>query len=101
MEIAYIAGPYRAKTVFGVIRNILRARKVAKEYWRKGYATFCPHLNSVLMDKVAPTDIFLRGDLKFLEYADIMIVLPGWEKSKGTLGEIEFAKRKGIRIEYL
>jgi hypothetical protein len=100
MEIAYIAGPYRAKTVFGVIRNILRARSVAKEYWRKGYAVFCPHLNSALMDKVAPAQTFLNGDLEFLQYADIIGALSGWEKSKGTIGEIEFAKSKGIRIHY-
>lgn len=101
MGIAYIAGPYTAKTKLGVIRNILRARKVAKEYWRKGYAVFCPHLNSALFDGVAPVEAFINGDLEFLHFADIMVVLPGWKKSKGTLGEIEFAQANGIRIEYL
>lgn len=101
MEIAYIAGPYRANTKLGIIRNILRARKAAKQYWAKGYAVICPHLNSALMDNIAPADTFLRGDLELLQYADIMVVLPGWKKSKGTLGEIEFAKAKGIPIIYL
>ena len=100
MQIAYIAGPYRAKTKLGIIRNILKARKIAKKYWRKGYAVFCPHLNSALMDRCAPEEVFLRGDLEFLKYADILVVIPGWERSKGTLGEIEFAKAKGIPIIY-
>ena len=100
MQIAYIAGPYRASTKLGVIRNILKARKAAKKYWRKGYAVFCPHLNSALMDGVAPDEVFLRGDLEFLQYADILVVIPGWERSTGTLAEIEFAKARGIPIQY-
>ena len=100
MQIAYIAGPYRASTKLGVIRNIIKARKVAKKYWRKGYAVFCPHLNSGLMDGIALEEVFLKGDLEFLQHADIMVVIPGWERSKGTLGEMEFAKAKGIPIKY-
>ncbi len=100
VQIAYIAGPYRAKSKLGIIRNILRARKVAKKYWRKGYAVFCPHLNSALMDGLAPEEVFLRGDLEFLQYADILVVIPGWEQSTGTLGEMEFAKARGIPIVF-
>lgn len=100
MQIAYIGGPYRASTKLGVIRNVLKARKIAKKYWRKGYAVFCPHLNSALMDGIAPEEVFLKGDLEFLQYADILVVIPGWERSTGTLGEIEFAKAKGIPIIY-
>jgi nucleoside 2-deoxyribosyltransferase len=100
MQIAYIAGPYRAKTKLGVIKNILIARKIAKKYWRKGYAVFCPHLNSALMDGCAPDEAFLRGDLEFLQHADILVVIPGWERSKGTLAEIEFAKARGIPIVF-
>jgi hypothetical protein len=100
MQIAYIAGPYRAKTKLGIIRNVLKARRVAKKYWCKGYAVFCPHLNSALMDGVALDEVFLRGDLEFLKYADILVVIPGWERSTGTLAEIEFAKARGIPIVF-
>jgi len=100
MQIAYIAGPYRAKTKLDIIRNIIKARRAAKKYWRKGYAVFCPHLNSALMDRCAPEEVFLRGDLEFLQHADILVVIPGWERSTGTLGEMEFAKAKGIPIIY-
>jgi nucleoside 2-deoxyribosyltransferase len=100
VQIAYIAGPYRASTKLGVIRNIIKARKIAKKYWALGYTVFCPHLNSALMDGTAPEEVFMRGDLEFLQYADILVVIPGWERSTGTLGEIEFAKAKGIPIIY-
>ena len=100
MKIAYIAGPYRASTKLGIIRNILKARKIAKKYWALGYTVFCPHLNSALMDGCAPDEVFLKGDLEFLQYADVLVVIPGWERSTGTLAEIEFAKARGIPIRY-
>ena len=100
MQIAYIAGPYRASTKLGVIRNIIKARKIAKKYWALGYTVFCPHMNSALMDGCAPDEVFLKGDLEFLRHADILVVIPGWERSTGTIAEIEFAKAKGIPIIY-
>ena len=50
MRIAYISGPYRARTHDGVFENIMRARKVAREYWMKGFAVICPHTNTIFMD---------------------------------------------------
>ena len=100
MQIAYIAGTYRAKTKLGIIRNILKARKVAKKYWALGYTVFCPHMNSALMDGCAPDEVFLKGDLELLQYADVLVVIPGWERSTGTLAEIEFAKARGIPIVF-
>jgi len=35
-----------------------------------------------------------------LQYADILVVIPGWERSTGALAEIEFAKARGIPIRY-
>jgi nucleoside 2-deoxyribosyltransferase len=100
MKIIYIAGPYRAETKLGIIRNILRARKVAKKYWAQWYTVICPHMNSALMDKCAPDEIFLRGGIELLKHADKIVVLPGWKTSEGTCAEIEFAKAKGIPIIY-
>lgn len=96
----YIAGPYRASTKLGIIINILKARKVAKKYWALGYTVITPHCNSALMDGCAPDAVFLRGGLKLLECAKLMVVLPGWEKSQGTLAEIEYAKEHSIPIIY-
>ena len=96
----YIAGPYRASTKLGMIINILKARKVAKKYWALGYTVICPHMNSALMDGCAPDEVFLKGGMELLECANQMVVLPGWERSTGTIAEIEYAKEKGIPITY-
>jgi len=95
---AYIAGPYRAKTKLGVILNIWRARKVAKKYWKLGYAVFCPHLNSCLMDGTVTDENFLKADLKFLECSDLVVMIHEWEKSEGSKSEFWLAKRLGKEI---
>jgi hypothetical protein len=98
MKIAYVAGPYRAKTKIGIIRNIVAARKVAKELWKMGYAAICPHSNTALFDGICPDENFLQGDLDILQRCDIMVLVKGWEKSSGTRGEIEFAVNNNILI---
>jgi hypothetical protein len=89
MKKAYVIGPYRAKTVEGIENNIRAAAEVAKELWKMGYAVFCPHLNSAHFDGVAPDESFINGDLEFLSCCDVMVILPGWRSSRGSLGEIE------------
>ena len=98
--IAYIAGPYRAKTKLGIIRNILKARKVAKEFWSKGYAVICPHMNSALMNHL-PEKVFMKGDFEILKKCDVLVVMKGWQKSEGTKREIDFAKKQGITIIWM
>lgn len=98
MKTVYVAGPYRARTKLGVLLNILRARKVAKKLWRAGFAVFCPHMNSALMDGVCPDKNFLDADVLFLAQCDIMVLMPRWEWSKGCQSEYSYAIKKGIRV---
>lgn len=98
MKLVYVAGPYRAKTKLGVILNIIRARRVAKELWKIGYAVVCPHMNSALMDGIVAADTFLTGDIEILKHCDVLVLQGKWERSAGTLKEIKIAKQKRIPI---
>lgn len=97
MDLAYVAGSYRAKNKVGVIKNIIAARKVAKELWKLGYAVICPHSNSALFSGI-PEKTFLDGDVEILKRCDVMVLLSGWEESEGTAGEIEVAIANNITI---
>ena len=97
MELAYVGGPYRAKSKIGIIKNIVAARKVAQELWKAGYAVICPHSNSGLFNGV-PEESFLSGDIEILKKCDILVLVPGWECSTGTLDEIETAIQNNIPV---
>ena len=104
--LVYVAGPYRGKSrfrlvrFFQVLRNIWRARRVAMMLWEKGFVAVCPHLNTFLMDNVCPQEWFLEGDLEILAKCDAVVVLPRYHESTGALGEIRFAQEHRIPVFY-
>ena len=100
MQIAYIVGPYRAKTIYEIKENIRRAEQYAVKYWQLGYAVICPHKNSAFFDGIVPDQSFLDGDIEIIKRCDIVVMTPGWEKSSGSVNELEFAKELGLTIIY-
>jgi len=100
MKVAYIVGPYRAKTVEGIARNIQAAEAVAKKYWLKGYAVICPHKNTAFFDGLTNDRIWLEGDTEILTRCDTVIAMKGFEKSMGSKKEIEIAWKLNKKIIY-
>lgn len=95
-KVAYVAGPYRAETIHGVVENIRSAEAVAIELWKMGYAVICPHKNSALLDGVCSDETWLEGALELLRRSDIVVLAPGWLDSAGTGREAEEALRCGM-----
>jgi len=100
MKVLYVAGPYRAATVSGIVANIRAAEKVAVEFWQKGYAVICPHKNTALFDGLAPDFVWLQGDLEMLRRCDVIVMIPGWENSTGAKAELAEAERLGLEVIY-
>jgi hypothetical protein len=100
MQVAYIAGPYRAATVHGMHRNIDKAAEVALKYWKLGYAVICPHKNTAFFDGECPDNVWLNGDLELLRRSDLVVMVPGWEQSEGARVERLAAVEAGIPIIY-
>lgn len=96
--IVYIGGPYRAKSEWQVLQNIRRAERVGLTWAKKGHAVLIPHKAFAFMGGALPDAYFIEADLAFLAKCDAMVVLPGWRKSAGTLGEIAFAREHGIQL---
>lgn len=105
MKIAYIAGPYRAGQGRTIDENISAARKVAEKYWRKGYAVFCPHLNSAQMDGVVPDKNFLDGDILIMKRlirgeGDVVVAMQNWNESFGATYEVNLAEELEMEVVY-
>lgn len=100
MKLVYIAGPYRSGTTFGLKKNIDKAERVAVKYWQLGYAVICPHKNTSFLDGTCSDKVFLDGDLEMLKRCDVIVMMKGWQKSKGAKTELFFAKANKIKVIY-
>ena len=104
MKLAYVAGPYRAPHIWGVVQNIRKAEEVAVELWRMGLPNICPHKNTALFDGAAgghgfgDASVWLAGDLEMLSRCDCVVMVPGWEQSQGAIAERQQAKAEGLPV---
>lgn len=95
MQKMYIAGPYRGKTKEEIELNIQFVAGFARVIARKGWFPISPHLNSALFDYCAPdisAEFWLEGDLSLLLSCDAVFMIPGWQRSKGSVQEYQFAQ---------
>lgn len=100
MKVIYIAGPYRAGDLQGILNNIKRARRVAARLWGQGWAVICPHSNTALFDGLANDSVWLKGDLEILSRCDAVYMMDGWELSEGASQEHTLATMLNKEIIY-
>lgn len=104
MKVVYVAGKYRGQNENEVWENIMLARKHALDLWKQGYAVICPHANSIFMGHGTKDkdcfDLFISGDLEFINRADILYLLPNWKESVGATMEYQRALELGKQIMY-
>ena len=102
--IIYVASPYWSPD-----ENVKRARAQAAqtataEMIREGLPAFSPIVYSATMQAETgtnPAQGWYSFDLNFLALARSMRVLeiPGWERSRGVLIELSFARARGMPVE--
>jgi hypothetical protein len=101
----YIAGKYSADNVLDVLDNIRIGTRMGTVLLMKGFAPFCPWLDHQFQfmlqgDEKLVVEDYYEYSLAWLEVSQVMLVLPGFENSKGTAKEIERAKELFIPICY-
>jgi len=94
-KMLYVAGPYTAPTAWGIHKNVIRAERESGYLWKYDVPNICPHMNSKNMNGAADESVFYIGGLLMLEACAGVVVVPGWEHSKGTIAEILHALRLG------
>lgn len=101
MRLLYLAGNYSPYGGIETEQFIERAASVSAMLWDRGFAVLCPHTNTAGFEKrckVATWDTFMEGDFRMLESCDAVVMLPGWETSKGARAEYEHALNLGIPV---
>lgn len=109
MKVIYIAGPFRASSIFvdgaqdmfQVQRNTMDAMELALAVWRTGYAVaLCPHANTMFFTGAALDRVWLDGDLELLRRCDAILLTASWEQSSGARAERDFALAHNIPVFY-
>ena len=99
----YIAGPYgNANTPYEVVaKNILIAETAAINLANSKIVFFCPHKHTAFFERRTrgvPNDYWMKICLHFLKSCNAILLLPGYEKSVGSLQELAYAQMAGYQI---
>lgn len=100
MKVVYIAGPITGPNHWEVEQNIRVAEKACLDIFDMGAMFICPHTMGRFLHGRLDYDRVLKADLAVLKRCDAMFIVGDYKKSKGTMGEIEFARKNYIPIFY-
>ncbi|MEA2104320.1 MAG: DUF4406 domain-containing protein [Candidatus Cloacimonadota bacterium] len=102
MKRVYVAGAYSGTDVLTVLKNIGRGEWYAAEMFAKGLYPFVPWYDKDFAIKLWDRDLtvqqFYDYSIAWLDVSEAMFLVPGWKDSKGTIAEIERAKKLGIPV---
>lgn len=96
--VIYLAGPYSQRGDTSVATHIERARIVASALRRMGCAVVVPHLESLGCEDALDEPGWIRHGLLLLAACDTLVLLPGWQNSRGTAIEQQRAEQLGIPV---
>ena len=99
MKVVYVAGPLFGPNDWEIRRNIHRAAALGYEVAKLGAYPRIPHTNtgSVFIGTLTP-EFWYAGTLEALRRCDAVILVNGWEESKGARAEVEEAVRRNISV---
>lgn len=101
IPVVYVAGPYRGPNRAAIELNIQAAKHVGKLCCVKGWSPLIPHANTAHLDEMlpgTPDEFWLESTLELMRRCDAVVLVPGWENSTGTQGEIAEAAARGIPV---
>jgi len=96
--LVYVAGPYRAKEHYEVLRNIRAAEAVYDLITANGIFAYCPHVHTAFKNGLADDAFWLAHGLEMVSRCDAIVLTGEWKESKGSMAEKELAERIGIPV---
>lgn len=102
----YLASPYSHADPAVRERRFVEVSKVAAAMMAAGDAVFCPIAHSHPIDVITPlpqtTEFWMAQDLPILRCAArvVVLMLDGWQTSKGIAREVAAAESVGIPVEF-
>jgi nucleoside 2-deoxyribosyltransferase len=91
--VIYVAGPISAPTAWQREANIRRAEWFALALYRADFAPICVHSGARMFYGEIDEEVAMKADFAIIERCDALLLVTGWQRSKGTLREIAFAHK--------
>lgn len=98
MRVVYIAGRFTGPNAWEIHRNVCRAESMALAVALAGAMPLCPHTNTQHFHGTLPDTFWYTGTLELLRRCDVVMLVPGWEESKGVAMELEEARRRKMPV---
>lgn len=99
----YVAGPIQGENLLVSLANLENGQRETARVFQLGFSPFPVFSDFLFLQRVRPIaaiqDIY-NYSLTWLKTADVMIVLNGWEKSKGCIAEKRMADECGVHVVF-
>jgi len=96
--VVYVAGRFRAADGWKINENVFAAEKAGRAVAALGAMPLIPHSIGAHMAGTEDDSFWLTGTLELMRRCDVVLVLPGYQESQGTQGEIAEAQRIGLPV---
>lgn len=101
MKVIYVAGKLTGMDNFEISRNVRAAEDVGMAVAVAGASPMIPHTNTgLIFFGTCSAQFWYDATLALMRRCEAVILVPGWEESKGTQGELVEAKRLGLPVFY-
>jgi len=95
----YIAGSISSHNLLTSLENIRKGIKLSVEVLKAGFAPFSPFIDfQFSLVEPITIDQYYGYSMAWLEVSDAILLVEGWENSKGTKAEIRRANELGIPV---
>lgn len=99
----YVAGAMSSSDPIQFLENLRRGMRLSTECLLAGFSVFSPFIDYSFFFQLRdgeriPIDVIQRQSMAWLEVSDAVLLVHGYEQSKGTAKELERARHLGIPV---
>lgn len=98
MRIIYVAERFTGKNAWEIHRNVSHAESLGMAVAEAGAMPLIPHKNTSNFFGTLTEEFWYEGTLELLRRCDAMILVPGWQGSKGVQAEIDEALNRKMPL---